>query len=152
MRDKIRWAMVADEAIARVMSLPDLAGDLEEVETLTDPDAHASGSDLRRDAHGRRSAGARAGTGATASASTDESHREAQQFAQQVAEWLNDAANANRFDELTIAAAPRFLGLLRKALSPQVTKLVVRQLDKDLIHESMGDLTTRFFREPLARS
>jgi len=59
---------------------------------------------------------------------------------------------ANRFDELTLAAAPRFLGLLRKSLSPQVTKLVVKQLDKDLIHESMGDLTTRFFREPLARS
>ncbi len=150
-REKIQWAVVADEAIARVLNLPAQAGDLEEVETMTDPDAHASGADLRRDAHGRRSGGGAQGSSATASAGSDESHRAAAMFAQQVAEWLNDALNANRYDELTLVAAPRFLGLLRKALNPQVTKVVVKEVDKDVVHESMADLTQRLFRAPLAR-
>ena len=32
---------------------------------------------------------------------------------------------------MTLAAAPQFLGLLRKMLDPQVSKLITVELDKD---------------------
>jgi protein required for attachment to host cells len=153
MKSKTQWVVVADEAIARVMSLPTEAGDLEEVTTMTNPDAHATGAEFRRDAQGRRSGGdSRMGGNATASASDTQSHQEAAVFAQQVADWLADAERGNRYDELTVVAAPRFLGLLRKALSPQVTKTIVKEVDKDVIHESMADLTKRLFRAPMTRA
>src|SRR5215217_4799589 len=47
---KTIWVVVADEAIARILCMPQKGGQLEPVEELTDPTAHASGSDLRRDA------------------------------------------------------------------------------------------------------
>lgn len=129
------WLLVADEAIARILALPGP----QPVEELTDPAAHASGRELRRDAFGRRN------DTATASAGLDAEHREAAQFARRVAQHLHDALQQRRFDELRIAAAPRFLGLLRKALSPQVQATVASELSKDLVHLGAGEIGERFF-------
>lgn len=144
------WVVVADEAIARILEWPETRDELQPVEELTDSDAHAKGMDLRRDAVGRR-----AGTGpggslgtqghATESAGEDLRHREAETFARQVADHLGRAQQQGRFDELRIVAAPRFLGLLRKALSPQVARLVSDELNKDLVHLVNSEITTRVF-------
>lgn len=151
------WVLVADEAIARILQRPQAGGELESVEELTDPAAHADGADLRRDAHGRRAGG---GTGAdrqnaahrltaaasvTASAGEDEQHQEAADFARRVGERLAQAHQQGRFDELRIIAAPRFLGLLRQALSAQVAGTVREEINKDLIHMSNRDITERLF-------
>jgi protein required for attachment to host cells len=127
---------------------------------LTDPAAHARGSDLRRDAHGRRAGSAPAGSrhggsqhrlrgeaAVTASAGEDDEHLEAEAFARSVAQRLTEHLQAKRFDELRIAAAPRFLGLLRQALSPQVAQCVGTTLSKDLIHLSNRELTERLFED-----
>jgi protein required for attachment to host cells len=123
-RSKTTWVVVADEAIARILRWNDSGDALEPVEELTDPDAHASGQDLRRDAYGRRAATGgvtqRHGAGTTASAGEEEPHQEAQAFARQVARHITQAWDQHRFDGLQIAAAPRFLGLLRQSLDPQV--------------------------------
>lgn len=157
--DKTIWVMVADEAIARILRRPDEGGALEPVEELTDPDAHARGQDLRDDATGRRTGGVpagaspaarsgqRAGT-ATTSAGEDERHLQAETFARRVAARLHECLNARRFDELHVAAAPRFLGLLRKAFSPQVQRTLGQQLDKDLVQVDNGALAERFFPRP----
>ena len=46
-------------------------------------------------------------------------------------------------DELTIIAAPRFLGLLRKELDASVRQRVVCELDKDLVDESEAEIAAR---------
>lgn len=135
-KHKTLWVLVADEAIARLLASTD-GGPLVPAEELTDPDAHARGADLRRDAHGRRNANA------TSSAGLDETHQQAGVFARRVAERLAQARREQRYDELRIAAAPRFLGLLRKELAPQVAEVVTRELDKDLVHETEAQLATR---------
>ncbi|UXH79656.1 host attachment protein [Roseateles amylovorans] len=135
------WVLVADEGVARLLRLPEEGGDLEDVTTLTDAAAHADKADLRRDAEGRR------GNSTTTSASVDESHQEAISFAARVAKTLDEHLNNHDLTQLRIVAAPRFLGLLRKALSAQVTKIVVDETNVDVVHESLGQLTSRLFPE-----
>ncbi|RZI84684.1 MAG: host attachment protein [Rubrivivax sp.] len=154
---KKTWILVADEAIARVLYRPDNGGDLKNVEEITDAAAHASGSDLRRDAYGRRSGSAPHGSGAdsqhrlrgqssvTSSAGEDEQHQEAEQFAKRVADHLAEALQQQRFEALRIVAAPRFLGLLRKAMSPQLAGVVTEEIHKDLAHLDNHDITQRLF-------
>lgn len=150
---KTIWVVVADEAIARILSWPETGGELQPVEEFTDPAAHAKGSELRDDAFGRRSGSAAKSTGhrlrgpatATASAGLDEKHLEAEAFAARVAQHLAQAEQQGRFEELRIAAAPRFLGLLRKALPKPVARTVTVELDKDLVHDSNAALTERLF-------
>lgn len=138
---KTTWLVVADEAIARILQYPKKGHELESVEEMTDPTAHASGTELRRDAHGRR------GESITASAGESAKHLQAENFAARLATRLNEALSQHRFEELRIAAAPRFLGLLRKALNPNVARTVTLELDKDLVQLSHDDLLHRCFPE-----
>jgi hypothetical protein len=52
-------------------------------------------------------------------------HLEARAFAKRVAAHLADACRQGRFDELSIIAAPRFVGLLRQELDATVKQRVV---------------------------
>jgi protein required for attachment to host cells len=156
MKTQTVWVMVADEAIARVLQRSD-AGPLEAVHEMTDPSAHGKDADFRHDAHGRRAGGTGPRSGnagrhglsrpssATASAGQSGQHVQAEAFARQVAAWLQEAMNAHRFDALHIAAAPRLLGLLRKAMSSELSRLVVREIDKDWVQTDDADLVARMF-------
>jgi len=113
------WVLLADEARARFLELPDDGGDLREVDQMTHASSQADIADLRRDAHGRRGHNdLRMGGNATASAGEDELHREADLFARRVAERLSQAQQSQRYAELRVAAAPRFLGHLRQVPAP----------------------------------
>lgn len=156
------WVVVADEAIARILQWPETGDELEPVEEITDPDAHALGADLRRDAYGRR-AGAAAQGGSpggsqprgaatvTSSAGEAERHQEADAFARRVAQHLTRAQRQKRFDELHLVAAPRFLGLLRKHLDANVEAQLREEVSKDFIHLDNADITRRLFADRLAR-
>lgn len=143
------WVVVADEAIARILARTDDGDELEPVEELTDAAAHAKGQDLRRDAQGRRAGTAAGGLAtqgnATASAGPDERHLEADGFARRVAAHLEAAFHRGDYDELRLVAAPRFLGMLRKRLHPEVAKRVREALDKDLVHMVNSEITARVF-------
>jgi protein required for attachment to host cells len=143
--DTRRWLVVADEGVVRIYEKPPTGGDLEPVAELADEDAHGHRADLRRDAYGRRGAGARPGSSVTSAASDDEMHREGARFAARIAQWLAEALAQKRYDELRIAAAPRFLGQLRKALGKQVADVVAEEIAKDFTHEGAKELTARFF-------
>jgi CBS domain-containing protein/protein required for attachment to host cells len=156
--NKTLWVLVADEAIAKILRWPETGGELESVEALTDPSAHAKEADLNRDAQGRRAGAApqgsrqntpqhrlRGSANVTASAGEDEQHLEAQGFARRVAQHLGDALRQKRFDELRIVAAPRFLGHLRKELDAHVSATVIEEINKDFIHYGNGELTRRLF-------
>lgn len=155
---KTTWVLVADEAIARILQRQKPGDELESVKELTDAAAHADAADLRRDAYGRRASGAtpsrqnsphrlRSNANVTSSAGEAELHLEAEGFARRVAEYLADALQKQRYDELRIAAAPRFLGLLRKMLPSQVADVVAEEVDKDLIHLQPREIAERMFQD-----
>lgn len=62
----------------------------------------------------------------------------AEQFAKQLAELLEEGRIQQRYSRLVLVAEPRFLGLLRAALSAPTAALVSDALDKDL-----GGIETR---------
>ena len=152
---RTRWVLVADEAIARILQWPESGDELDSVEELADPAAHAREVELRRDATGRRSGPAthaaspssphrlRSSANVTASAGEAQRHLEADAFARRVARHLAEALQRKRYEELTLVAAPRFLGLLRQALDPHVAKAVTREIDKDLVHARNDELARR---------
>ncbi|RZJ10212.1 MAG: host attachment protein [Rubrivivax sp.] len=140
---KTTWVLVADEAIARILELPQEGGDLVPVEELADADAHASEAEMRRAPHGRRSAGGALVNSATVSASDSERHQHAQVFAGRVAQHLAERRREGRYDLLHMLAAPRFLGYLRKALDPAVASCVASEQDKDVVQESPAQLMQR---------
>ncbi|NUZ05819.1 host attachment protein [Piscinibacter koreensis] len=154
------WVVVADEGLARFLRWPETGNELEEIDALSDSAAHAREGDLHRDAAGRRAGAAPQGSSqgtpqhrlrgtssVTASAGEDQQHQEAQGFARRVAQHLAEALQRKRFDELRLVAAPRFLGLLRKELSPQVGALVTQEVNKDLIHEDNRAISQRLFAD-----
>lgn len=152
---KTKFVVVADEAIARILQWPEVGDELESVEEMTDPDAHAQGADGHDDSQGRRAAGAnqaanptshhriRSAASVTASAGEDDQHQQATRFAKRVADRLQALHQKGSFQSLEIVAAPRFLGLLRKELSAGVADAVTMSLNKDLIHSTNDDLSSR---------
>ena len=140
------WILLADEGRARILELRAPGRDLEEVEEITDAAAHADDADLRRDAYGRRSGGDPAMGGSNMqSAGESMLQHEADLFARRVAAHLTQAHRRQRFTQLRIAAAPRFLGRLRQHLDAEVRQTVVDELDKDLLQLDRRTLTQRLF-------
>ncbi len=140
------WIVLADEGRARILECKEPGHQLEEVEELTDAGAHAGNADFRRDAYGRRSGGdIRMGGNATASAGEEKLDHEAELFARRVAERLSEARRQHRYGQLRIAAAPRFLGRLRKAMDHEVSETVIDEIDKDWLQLDRRTLVQRLF-------
>jgi protein required for attachment to host cells len=147
------WVVLADEGRARILERRDSGQDLQDVEELTDPAARADNADQPRDAYGRRAGGGAQGIQGhtTASAGEDKLDHEADAFARRLAEHLAQAHRQQRYEQLHIVAAPRFLGRLRKQLDPEVKQAVQAELDKDLLQLDRRTLTQRLFpSEPAA--
>lgn len=142
--DAKTWVLVADEAVAHVYELPKPGAVLQPVHTLTDPDAHAKDAEMRHDGHGRRG-GTEHASNATTSAGLEESHQHAEVFAGTVAQWLAEQLQAGRYGALRVVAAPRFLGLLRKAFGKPVAAVITDDDNHDLTHLRAEELTARLF-------
>ena len=143
------WVLLADEGRARILQRHAAGGDLDEVEELTDAAARADNADLRRDAYARRAgSGTNLASSNTESAGEEKLDHEAKAFARRVAERLTQAHRQHRYSRLHIAAAPRFLGRLRKQLDADVKSSVETELDKDLLQLDNRTLTERLFPAP----
>lgn len=140
------WIVLADEGRARILSRENQGGDLRELEVLEDAAAHAHNADFRHDAYGRRAPGAGSQpSSAMSSAGEEKLDHEAELFARRLAVRLAEGHRRHSFDRLRIAAAPRFLGRLRKVLDPEVSQLVDEEIDKDLLQLDERTLTQRFY-------
>jgi len=146
MKDDTTWIVLADEGRARILSRKGDDEDLRELEVLEDPAAHAHDADFRHDAFGRRAPGGAAQpSSAMSSAGEEKLDHEAELFARRLALRLTEAHRQQRFAHLRIAAAPRFLGRLRKALSREVSDVVDEEIDRDLLQLDARTLTQRFY-------
>lgn len=56
----------------------------------------------------------------------------AEQFAKKVSNYLEEQFQKNNFKSLTVVAEPKFLGKLRAAMTPELRKLIIKSLAKDL--------------------
>lgn len=73
----------------------------------------------------------------------DREHVEARRFAAELADHLERCRQEGRFDQLTVIAPPKFLGVLRSAWTPSLRSMIHAELDQDLMTLSEAELQQR---------
>lgn len=133
--------LVADSGTARIYFADSRLTDIELLEELSNPDARLSRSELNADKPGqqRSSSGGAHGLGGDADPHTASNER----FARSVCQHLHLLRHAGRFHELYVAAAPQFLGLLRRHLHQDCQAVLRRSLDKDLLRTDTAGLAAQ---------
>jgi protein required for attachment to host cells len=135
---KLTWILVADSTRARIFTADTPSSPLEEIEDFSHSIGRLHDREITSGLPGKiKSSGA---GGHTFEQPTDPKKHEADVFAHRIARHLEDAHNANRFEQLLIVADPAFLGLLRNQLPEQIKKLVRFELDNEITTLSAADI------------
>jgi protein required for attachment to host cells len=146
------WILVCDASRARIFTDAPRRRGLSLLESFEHPEGREHTRDLVTDANGRKPVGGLRGINGHAGAAygrpgaepdTTPKDVEAQKFARSLAEVLEKAIDAHRYDALVITAPPRFLGLLRETICEKVRRRVTQTLDKDLSLLPPHDLEKR---------
>lgn len=127
------WFLVADSAHARLFE--EEGPRFDEIEGYVHPAAARRPGELLTGPAGRRGPSSRTGIGEGSRpglpGARPPQEVEAARFARALAARLKEGFRTRRYRELVLAAPPRFLGLLRASLDPQVARLVVAAEAKD---------------------
>ena len=133
------WIVVADRSEAQLYEHKGPGKGLQPLATLQHPASRKPDHEVYADAPGVRRADAGAKRNTTDP--TDSYQRiEAARFARQIADHLEKARQQRRFDKLVLVAEPRFLGMLREALTRPTAALVEATVAKDVTHAQPGRL------------
>lgn len=132
------WILVADSARARILSAADPRM-ISEVADYAHPQSRQHDQDLTSDQPGRSFDSA--GQGRHAMEPPQSAHEaEAEAFAAELAQALEQGRTAQRFQRLVLIAPPAFLGRIRDHLSKPAAQMVAAQVDKNLVHLSPEEL------------
>jgi protein required for attachment to host cells len=133
MKGHTTWILVADGARARIYQNQGLGLGLTETRFLEMVGMHEPTRSINADREGRMGQGAMVHSA--------DPHREQKRvFARDIAEFLDDQAQANAFDRLVLVAPPKALGDLREKLNGAVSTKIVGEMAKDLTHVEMREL------------
>lgn len=128
------WILVTDVSRARIFSTELREDDWSLVKEFE----HPEGREMSRDIHpsdrpGRMQQSTATGGRRTAmQPHTSPKEAEAERFAQQLGNYLEEALAKREFDYLVLVAPPHFLGLLKGTLGRQTAKHLRASVDKDL--------------------
>ena len=127
----VTWVVVADASRADIYSRQKRFSPLELVQSLTEPEARSKERDLASDAPGRSFDIRGEGRHAMEPDHSGKDHLR-ESFVSRIADELESARNADRFQQLVIVAAPAVLGALRAQLSGAIQKHVVAEFNKHM--------------------
>lgn len=140
------WIVTADAGRARIFEESSAAQPLAEVEDMVNTATRMRTSEKYTDRLGPTSAGQSIHNtgGATPNkqyepAQTPE-ERESESFAKYISGFLLKGRQEGRFQKLALIADPKFLGVLRVFLDPQLKPLVNLEINKDYTHSSPQQL------------
>ncbi len=131
------WVVVADARKARLLHSTSRYGDLSEFHQITHEDASKKGRDLDTDRPGRRHD---EGTGHSSAMPADPVERAKNDFASDLANWLDARRAEDHFDALSLIAPPSFLGEVRKRCSAPLKASVIQEIDKTLVRHSPEEI------------
>ena len=137
-----KWYLIANASEARIYSRNLDNDQLECLETLTHPESRMKGSELSSDRPGHYQSSGN-GRGAFVE-KTDPKEYEAERFAIEIGKFLNNERTQNKYVDLCISATPHFHGLINKHLDKQVSALVSKHADKDLMQIDESKLAETF--------
>ena len=129
------WILACDASRARLFSAELREDDWSLVREFDDPEGRKPSREIQPSAPPGRMQVSR---GVGARRSSMEPHaspkeNEAERFAKELANFLEEATAKNEFDALVLAAPPHFLGMLNGALTKQSAKRLLTTVDKDLV-------------------
>jgi protein required for attachment to host cells len=136
------WILVADSSAARVFGANEPTGKITELESFTHPEGRMLARELTSDLPGRAFDSAGQGRHIMES-EVGPRQQEAIEFAKFLARRLDKARVLRELERLIVVAPPDFLGLMRKALSEETQRLVVFELDRNLVRQSPTDIRAR---------
>lgn len=141
------WLVVANAARARVLEETGKPGGYTHVADLVHPQSRQKGSDLAGDRPGRAPGPAAHGASSSAyGARTAPREREHEHFAHELATMLNEGIAAGRCAGLVLVASDPFLGHLKKQLSTQAHKVLLRTVAADYTALNEHELALRLAR------
>jgi len=135
------WYVVADGGRARIILKRDGQSDLQEafdtLQEMVSADIHRATHDLGSERPGRVRESAASARHAV-QPRQDLHKAEKQNFAHEVAAWLNAANTRDEFDALVLVAPAHALADLRQALDEPTQRKITAQLQKDLakVHDA----------------
>lgn len=139
MKPTITWILIADGARARVLEHKGPGKGLNEVPGLEFSDEHLRTGDIVSDRPGRSFDSNGVGRSAM-QPQTDPADKRETDFVIGLADMLDEKLRGGAFDQLIVAAAPRAMGDLRKALTPKLRAKITAELPKDLTQIPNSDM------------
>jgi len=139
------WILLADAASARLYVSGERPGDWTLLRELEHPESRMRPSELLSDKPGR----VKQSTGSRAALEPPTPRRkvEAERFARELAQVLDEGAVSGACERLVLVAPPAFLGVLRDKLSSRVAARVSDVIEKDYLHLDQPTLKKRLERE-----
>ena len=131
--------LVADSSRARLFVAEKANAGLYEIETFSHPEGRLHEQNMSSDLPGRHAGNTGSGSHIYQE-ETEPKEQEMIDFAKRLTSYLDDLVSKHKVNNLSIIAAPSFLGILRKNLSDQTDKLVSFELDKNLVTHSVDDI------------
>ncbi len=143
------WIVTANAGRARIFCQRKPSGPYEEIEDMVNEATRLRTVDTESDQLGQRAASKSInGSGAPTQPSGYEPNQlpaehQAELFARSVNEYLVRAHQEQRFDQLTLAASPEFLGLLRRFVEPRLGPAIAQEINKDYTQLNGRDLQAK---------
>jgi len=142
---KMNWILVANQAEAQIYSSCQLPGNLLLVDVLANKEGTAHPRDLISDAPGRAFDSTGSGRHAM-EPNTGVKVEQRRRFVKEMVERLQTAHSKGGFDKLVLLAAPAVLGVLRKSLTADLTKSVIKEIPKDVIGQDVDKIQSQLKR------
>lgn len=133
------WILIAHRAGARIFENDGPGKGLKHVDAIAHPEGRLENKALGSDKPGRSFDSHGPGRHALGK-EHDPVETVAREFAHALAARLDAGRANNVYGKLVLVAEPRFLGMLRAALSPRTAALVSATIEKDLGHVADRDL------------
>jgi protein required for attachment to host cells len=132
-REKVFWVVVADESTAIVYAHATKSGPLHKVFSLTNEAARMKTDELISDSGGRSFDSKGKGRHTMGSDRSDPKKHAAEMFAKEIAERIARVMHDGSCRDFALIAAPRFLGVLREAVSVATSAKPYATVDKQVV-------------------
>jgi protein required for attachment to host cells len=139
---KTTWVVLADGGAARFFDASRSVGSMVEVTSMVHPEGRLPARALTSDLPGRAFDSAGQGRHAMES-EVGPREQAAREFAGLIAARLDEARRKGEVQRIVVAAAPAFLGLLRKAMTAETRQIVAHEFDRDWVKLPLEELRRR---------
>lgn len=127
-----KWVLVADGHRARVFEVDVTSAALIELDDFLNPEARMAEHELATDARGRFSGKGKHAQSRPAEPNTTALKHSDELFCKKIASHLEQHYDKHDYSEISIVAAPAFLGMLRKKIPKKIQKIIREEICKDV--------------------